>query len=383
MHSPTLLFAVFVNATLMTGVLFLNWKLNPGVGGLREWFYSYLGALANIILFFANPLIPASIGPLVLQALLLCTGALALIGTYHYLERRDTPYRVILVSAAVTLAGASVISLLERDPAQIFNLGSITNGLYFLAGGLVAWTTGRKPLPARRLLALLMLVHGVFMCGRLFVLTPGTFNSLLGQMGWTATQVILIEQMIITVAFGLTIVLLTNENNATELKTLADLDSLTNFYNRRAFHKRLEQACSFARRHKLPLTILMIDVDHFKSINDRHGHDVGDMVLKSVSSTILNCLRAEDVVGRMGGEEFTVCLSNTGPEAGLIVAERIRAAIGASTIPIGTEQIQCSVSIGVTALADLEPMQDTLRRGDRAMYFAKTNGRNRVEYALA
>jgi len=105
-------------------------------------------------------------------------------------------------------------------------------------------------------------------------------------------------------------------------------------------------------------------------------------VLKSVSAIILDCLRTEDVIGRMGGEEFAVCLPNTDAKAALIVAERIRASVEASPIRAGTDNVSCSVSIGVTELADQEPLRDTLRRGDRAMYFAKTNGRNRVEYAL-
>ena len=126
----------------------------------------------------------------------------------------------------------------------------------------------------------------------------------------------------------------------------------------------------------------MIDVDHFKRINDSHGHDAGDMVLKTIAKTIEHCLRTEDVMGRMGGEEFSICLPNTTLASALIVADRICKTVHSTAITLESTDITCSVSVGVATLRKLESPRDVLRRSDQAMYFAKANGRNRVEYAM-
>lgn len=162
----------------------------------------------------------------------------------------------------------------------------------------------------------------------------------------------------------------------TELDRLTRSDSLTGVYNRRHLDDQLDSHWRDGRRHGHPLAVLMIDVDHFKQVNDRHGHPYGDHVLQVVARRLQHGLRAGDVLGRWGGEEFLVIAPRTGRSGAVRLAERLRAAVAAT--PANRDGITITVSIGVTATAQTEPAA-LIDAADTALYRAKTTGRNRVE----
>jgi diguanylate cyclase (GGDEF)-like protein len=159
-------------------------------------------------------------------------------------------------------------------------------------------------------------------------------------------------------------------------------DGLTGARNRRYLETRLRDEFAFAVRHSRPLCLLMLDIDHFKSINDRHGHPVGDLALKALSETLLKQVRQEDVVVRYGGEEFLILARGINHQQGRQFGERIRHCVEVMQIPYGDRQLlQLTVSIGVASLrqgADTDPAQ-IVGRADAALYQAKQGGRNRVE----
>lgn len=165
-----------------------------------------------------------------------------------------------------------------------------------------------------------------------------------------------------------------------ELERNAHVDVLTGLNNRRHFFELAEQELARTRRHQQPLTVLMLDVDHFKQVNDTFGHHVGDLVLKRLSAVCASTLREIDVPGRIGGEEFAILLPETTREQGLDAAERLCAAMADATVPLedGTP-VHFTVSIGVATVetGDAE-MDDVLKRADAALYAAKDQGRNRV-----
>jgi diguanylate cyclase (GGDEF)-like protein len=165
-----------------------------------------------------------------------------------------------------------------------------------------------------------------------------------------------------------------------ELAEMARRDPLTGLGNRREFMERGAAACDTARRYKRELCVLMIDVDHFKAVNDRHGHAAGDDVLRHLAVTLQLALRGTDVCARMGGEEFAVLLPETGMEAGREVAERIRRAVAAARVPSehAPVPLQVTVSIGVAPFSAQRPLEAILARADRELYGAKRAGRNRV-----
>lgn len=381
MHSPTLLYSVMLLVGLMTGIMLVAWK-STQIPGMREWFLAFLSALLNILLFLKRELFPEAVFSPILHALLLSSGAATLIGTYRYLGRRDIPYRTILLGILTTLAGIALLGTYLHAPVLLYRLASAATGVFFILTGMTIWPAHLTRYRARLLFAVITFAHGLFMCGRIFLFTGNFSNPTLAQMSAHTAQIILIEQQIVTVLFGFGIMLLANEYITSQLKLLANLDSLTNLYNRRAYLKNLEQSISFSNRTGQALCVLVIDVDHFKRINDSHGHDAGDMVLKTIAKTIEHCLRTEDVMGRMGGEEFSICLPNTTLASALIVADRICKTVHSTAITLESTDITCSVSVGGATLRKLESPRDVLRRSDQAMYFAKANGRNRVEYAM-
>ena len=165
-----------------------------------------------------------------------------------------------------------------------------------------------------------------------------------------------------------------------ELERLAITDELTAVYNRRYLTQTLDRECSRARRYRRQLSCLMIDLDDFKKYNDQHGHLVGDVALKQVAATISQCVRESDVVVRFGGEEFIVIMPEARPDACLLAAERIRAAIAQQELAIGKGAVPITVSIGVcTSDDDHEIEPDTLLAcADSALRHAKSQGKNRV-----
>ncbi|NLW90955.1 MAG: diguanylate cyclase [Syntrophomonadaceae bacterium] len=154
-------------------------------------------------------------------------------------------------------------------------------------------------------------------------------------------------------------------------------DDLTGIYNHRFIVQRLREEVERADRYHLPLSIMMLDLDHFKKINDRFGHPTGDIVLNRVAQTIKQTLRQIDIAGRYGGEEFLVILPQTSVEDAVQVAERILEQVAAITLENAKPRI--TISIGVAAFSD-ENENELLARADRLLYLAKANGRNRVEY---
>lgn len=162
------------------------------------------------------------------------------------------------------------------------------------------------------------------------------------------------------------------------LQRLAITDELTRVYNRRFLQHSLQVAFSRARRYREELSVLMMDLDHFKAINDRHGHQAGDFALVETARRIGAHLRNIDVLARYGGEEFVAVLPNTGREGALVLAERVRQAIAGEALAIG-DGVRATISIGVASLRHGDELVDNLvGRADAALYQAKAQGRDRV-----
>lgn len=165
-----------------------------------------------------------------------------------------------------------------------------------------------------------------------------------------------------------------------ELEYRAHTDVLTGLGNRRHFYELAEQEVSRAKRYGTPLAALMLDIDHFKKINDSYGHPVGDKVLQKLGEICRNTLRENDIVGRVGGEEFAILLPEAEAERAMEVAERLRLAAENTSIPLAREgNFHFFLSIGVTSMvAGDENLDAMLKRADAALYSAKNSGRNRV-----
>jgi len=165
-----------------------------------------------------------------------------------------------------------------------------------------------------------------------------------------------------------------------QIFAIATTDALTGLRNKRHLTDELAREFSRARRYNRTFSILMIDIDHFKEVNDRYGHQVGDVTLRAVASTVLSCLNSEDLAARYGGEEFVVALLETELEDAIATAERIRRAVSELVVSYREASLQVTVSIGCAEYSHADEDEVALfERADQRLYAAKEAGRNAVK----
>lgn len=204
---------------------------------------------------------------------------------------------------------------------------------------------------------------------------PAEDRMLVGQLALVTFFV----NMLIGMTWNLGLLMMVNEQLEARLRWTADRDGLTNLLNRRGFQEWSQRVLQRARRDGAPVSLLVMDLDHFKTINDQYGHDIGDDVLCVFSNIAQQALRPTDILARHGGEEFCALLPNASEDEALAVAERLRCDFAKTPIPFEGQVFSATVSIGAVGIGADEDIGQALRRADAALYQAKTNGRDRVE----
>ncbi len=163
------------------------------------------------------------------------------------------------------------------------------------------------------------------------------------------------------------------------LQIEANTDPLTQVSNRRPFLKTLDEEFDRARRYEHPMSVAMLDIDHFKQVNDTYGHEVGDTALRALSRLLISEFRTIDLVGRLGGEEFALVFPGTELAGALTACERLHANIQAAEIPVDNAKIAMTVSMGLASMSsDVPDGPALLKRADELLYVAKSNGRNQI-----
>jgi diguanylate cyclase (GGDEF)-like protein len=165
-----------------------------------------------------------------------------------------------------------------------------------------------------------------------------------------------------------------------KINLIATRDELTGVFNRRHMLEKIGEEAQRANRQSSALLFAILDVDHFKQINDTHGHHVGDVALQAFASVVLGTLRAHDTLARWGGEEFVILLTDTDPASGQICLERVRTKVADTVVDTPSGVVKMTVSIGVTQYRPGEDTDKTMARADAALYAAKQQGRNRTEW---
>lgn len=291
------------------------------------------------------------------------------------------PARAGLLSLAVALAVATSAwwGLVQPDLTQ--RLIAISLVLAWMLG-YSAWTIYRRSDargPIRHVAGGAFLFSALIMAYRSVVLVydPGQVTTV-----FQLTHVQLLTYAlggILPVVATLGFLLLCTERSQRELERAARVDYLTGVYNRRAIEELGTRAIAAARRHGMSLAALVVDIDHFKRINDELGHAAGDHALVRAVERIRDELRTEDLLGRLGGEEFIVLMPSTDSASAVAAAERIRESFSAQPLVLGDQRRQVTLSIGVAVLAPADrQFSQLLQRADRAMYAAKKAGRDLV-----
>jgi diguanylate cyclase (GGDEF)-like protein len=167
-----------------------------------------------------------------------------------------------------------------------------------------------------------------------------------------------------------------------DLLSLSLTDELTQLDNRRAFTGKADLRLASANRYRYPLSCLAVDIDHFKTINDTYGHDVGDVVLQHVAAVFRQHCRLSDIVARVGGEEFSILLDHTPIEGAQVAAEKLRARVADLPVVVNGHTLYTTISIGATERQANDTLLSLQKRADEALYNAKSLGRNRVQLYL-
>lgn len=346
------------------------------------WLRGLLALLLAQVLFGLRGVVPDGLSIVVANTLMAGAFVGLALAIRRYLEITARSWLLWLPVALIALLTYVFSALLPSYLARVF---AVTVGMAWvlalflrpLVGSLRrAGPVGQQVVLVSITLTMVMLLVRM----ALFVFGSVTPTGLLdGSIANTAVLTYLsIAPLLATVGF----LLMCNERLMEETLRLSTLDALTGAYSRRALTDLSERALAEARRYRRPLSVLMIDADHFKQVNDTYGHNAGDAVLVEIMARLNATLRAEDFVGRIGGEEFLVVLPATPEEEAMRVALRIRERIAGQTLVYGREEIPFTVSIGVAERDPGEANIDLLiKRADDAMYAAKRAGRNRVSAA--
>ena len=210
----------------------------------------------------------------------------------------------------------------------------------------------------------------------------GYFLTVFGKKVWIDYQIVRFSRNNINHLLLISNDITERKQMEEELRTLAFTDSLTGVNNRRRFLELAQSEIERVKRTGRPFAFLSLDIDHFKNINDTHGHDQGDIVLQRLAAICLNTLRTNDVFGRLGGEEFGAILIETTGEAAVLVAERLRTIVAGESLTTAGGSITFTISIGVSLCqGSCDSIDSIMQRADKALYAAKNQGRNRVVHA--
>jgi len=210
----------------------------------------------------------------------------------------------------------------------------------------------------------------------------GVIDEIIDTRIYTAITAIVLLALLLSVIIYISLHFVKDlKKSEKRLVELATTDSLTGILNRGEGMRRFQQEISRCLRKQEPMSMIIIDIDHFKLVNDKYGHQVGDHVLRSIVASIKGALRNYDIICRYGGEEFLVLLPTTETEKALETAERLRHLVAESSIEIvGSEHIKLTISLGSSSLQAKDSIDSMIYRADNALYIAKNEGRNQVQF---
>ena len=373
----TLLILVAVADLMVAAVLWIGAgrRLKHGMVG---WIAS-LFARALAVSILAARIEPAG-GALAVSAAVL---ALSMTLQAAALLAYDARHLPTWVHTAVIAAVAVPFALLADDPANAVLFGGLVFGTLLLA--LTALALQIHPTVAGRARARGILI-AAFALGAVAFYIRGVATMLSADPLQAFTAPGAFQSAVFVVACAAAIVstfgflMLHKERADGEAVRMATMDPLTGAYNRRTFHEIAERELSRARRAGQPLSIIIVDIDHFRPVNERYGIRVGDEVLQKIADIVRTALRKEDMLVRYGGEEFLVMLPDVPGPGAVVVAGRIRKAVEAEALHVGGHNLPVTVSVGVSARLDEGPesIENLLARADEALSLAKQRGRNRV-----
>jgi diguanylate cyclase (GGDEF)-like protein len=370
---------IYIEAILGLLLLFV-WAQNMALRAVCWWGFAHMVRLVSIGLFSMYGSVPDLISIDLANALLFTAFAVTWTGARVFDGRPVEP--VYLVTGAVIWLLICRLPIMAEDVnlRALIASGIITGYTWLTAYEF--WRGRDEPLVSRWPAIILLSAHGALFLLRtpIVALLPGQVSDSVFSSVWMT--VLSFEALLLTISDAFILLAMAKERTELRHRTAAMVDPLTGVANRRSF---LQDAALIAKRHignPRPTAVLLIDLDHFKSINDRFGHAVGDSVLAIFAEAARKSMRGSDLIGRMGGEEFAAILIETSRDKASEVAERIRASFAHMAQEVDGHRVEATVSIGlVHCLERTLDIAELLTQADHALYYAKERGRNRIEIA--
>lgn len=379
LDTRTLVIVAFGLAVSAAVTFAFSWRFNRDIDALRFWVWAYLLNAGGLALIALNS---GGVSPWLLLGSNLAVNLAALMMLYGSRSFLGQPlpsglHSAMLVGATGALA---YFVFVDFDYVRRVQIASAYLGIMALLAALAHF---RSPLfrtsgPVR-VMGLLMMAHGLTLAGRFyfFVSQAVTETSLLHIS--TVQSILFFEACMMIAAVPIACLLMTTERLHQNLHRMAMIDDLTGLLNRRAFLDEARRHFARALRQGSPLSVLMIDLDHFKKINDAKGHDAGDAVLAAFADELRTSLRKSDLPCRYGGEEFCVLLPDTDIDGAATLAETLRRRFAAVEVNHDGERLGATISIGVAAaLPVMHMIEEAISNADRALYGAKRAGRDCV-----
>jgi len=375
------LFLVTIYVEAILGLLLLfAWFQNTQIRAVAWWGSADLLRAVSVALFGMFGSVSEAVTIDLANAILLLSFAVTWTGARVFDGRPPLPMYVLAGPIAWIVVAHLPAFAGDIELRSLLASGIITTYTWMTAYEF--WRGRNEPLVSRWPAIFILFAHGSLYLLRTplaFMLPWAPTTQLFDSVWLTALS---FEALLFTISISFILLAMAKERSEFRQRTAALVDPLTGIANRRAF---LQESGDLVQRHVAaprPTAVLLLDLDHFKSINDRFGHAIGDRVLRVFADTARENLRSTDLIGRMGGEEFAAVLDNVGPVKAAALAERIRTAFADAAAEIDGRPVAATVSIGL-AIGQMQALDLTalLAQADQALYLAKSRGRNRVELA--
>src|SRR5436305_1562079 len=375
------LFLLTVDVEVILGLLLLLvWVQNKRVTAVAWWASAHLLRASSVLLYGMYGSVPDLLSIDLPNVLLFSSFGVTWNGARVFNGREPLPGSLI-AGAGVWLLTAQW-SGFGSGPELRGQLSAVIIATYTWLTAHEFWRARNEPLVSRWPAITLFFSYGAMFLFRtpINALVHDRESETFLASAWLS--VLSLESFLMAIATAFILLAMSKERTELRHKTAAMTDPLTGLLNRRAFLADAESLLQQQVARDRPIAVLLIDLDHFKSINDRFGHAVGDKVLQIFAKATRAGLRQTDLVGRLGGEEFTVVLADDGIDNAYLVADRLRKAFAAAAAVVDGDTIYATASLGVPVIVD--PRQDLAKLitlADQALYLAKARGRNRVEVA--
>ncbi|MGE0749196.1 MAG: GGDEF domain-containing protein [Variibacter sp.] len=373
------LFLLTMHVEAMLGILLLLvWLQNKGTPGVAWWGSAHLMRAFSVALYGTYGATPSLIAIDLSSVLLFTSFGVTWTGARVFDGRKPRPG---------SLAAGAIVWLIASQLPGFSDSATLRGVMGTSIIAAFSWMTayefwrGRGERLVSRWPAIVILVsHGALFLVRAPLGTNPDAPLAHGILASAWLTVLSAEALLFTIATAFVLLAMAKERAELRQRTAAMVDPLTGLANRRAFVQMAEDMIRAQVRRGQPVAVFLVDFDNFKAVNDRYGHLVGDIALRTFAEIAGRSLRSSDLVGRLGGEEFAVMLSDANRDNAFVVAERLRANFAHAATALGSHEVHATLSIGVTIIQEpTDQLSNLLERADKALYRAKANGRNRVE----